>query len=158
SGPAMHFAQVGFAGVEIDGPLGGMRNTTGGDEQFLIFNFMNAAALRDNIRQSALELALLSRQLETISFPVTGCMGTTGPARFASSRLAIMGHSMGAWIAPLVLSSQPAYRAAVLSGAGASYIANVMDKIKPVHVRPIAEILLDYSVIGRELDAHDPAL
>lgn len=38
-GPAMHFAQVGWAAVEVDGPLGGLRNTTGGDEEYLVFNF-----------------------------------------------------------------------------------------------------------------------
>ena len=31
SGPAREFARVGFAGVQVDGPLGGLRNTTGGD-------------------------------------------------------------------------------------------------------------------------------
>jgi len=35
----MHFAQVGWAAVEVDGPLGGLRNTTGGDEEYLVFNF-----------------------------------------------------------------------------------------------------------------------
>src|SRR5262249_33858558 len=78
--------------------------------------------------------------------------------RFDGAHLALMGHSMGAWIAPLSLAVEPRFGAAVLSGAGGSYVANVMDKIKPVHVKPYAEILLDYNMDQRSLDAHDPAL
>ena len=36
TGPALYFANVGFAGASIDGPLGGLRNTTNGNEDFLI--------------------------------------------------------------------------------------------------------------------------
>jgi hypothetical protein len=28
TGPALYFAREGFAGLEVDGPLGGLRNTT----------------------------------------------------------------------------------------------------------------------------------
>jgi pimeloyl-ACP methyl ester carboxylesterase len=69
-----------------------------------------------------------------------------------------MGHSMGAWIAPLALAVEPSFGAAVLSGAGGSYVANVMDKIMPIHVRPYAESLLEYNQEQRTLEAHDPAL
>src|SRR6185503_8194904 len=112
TGPAMDFARAGFAGVEIDGPLGGIRNTTGGNEDFLIFNVLNACALRDNVRQSALELALLADTLPGISFDASGCPGV-GAAPFAidAAHLALMGHSMGAWIAPLTLAVQPRYGA-----------------------------------------------
>jgi hypothetical protein len=159
SGPAMHFARVGFAGVQIDGPLGGLRNTTNGDEDFLIFNVLNPAALRDNVRQSAMELSLVARALPALGFDASACPGTSAaPAAFDPAHLALMGHSMGSWIAPLALAFEPRYGAAVLSGAGGSYIANVMDKIKPIHVRPYAEILLDYNMDQRSLDAHDPAL
>jgi hypothetical protein len=158
TGPAMHFARVGFAGVQIDGPIGGIRNTTNGDEDLLIFNVLNAAALRDNVRQSAMELSLLARMLPSIAFDASGCPGAAATARFDGAHLALMGHSMGAWIAPLTLAYEPAYGAAVLSGAGGSYIANVMDKLKPLQVRPYAEIILGYNLDGRALDAHDPAL
>ncbi len=137
TGPAMHFAQVGFAGVQIDGPLGGLRNTTNGDEDFLIFNVFNASALRDNVRQSAMELSLLARTLPSLAFATRDCPGATANAAFDGTHLALMGHSMGAWIAPLTLAFEPRFRAAVLSGAGGSYIANVMDKIKPLAGQPV---------------------
>ncbi|HEX8950289.1 MAG TPA: hypothetical protein VF945_00520, partial [Polyangia bacterium] len=159
TGPARELARVGFAGVQIDGPIGGIRNTSNGDEDLLIFNVLNAAALRDNVRQSAMELSLVARMLPQLTFDAGGCPGVgAAPARFDGAHLALMGHSMGAWIAPLTLAVEPRLGAAVLSGAGGSYIANVMDKIKPLHVRPYAEIILGYNIDGRALDAHDPAL
>ena len=126
-------------------------------EDLLIFNVFNASALRDNIRQSALELILFARLLPSIKFDATNCPGA-GQVSFDASHLAIMGHSMGAWVAPVALAYEPSLGAAVLSGAGGSYIANVMDKIKPLDVRPLAEILLDYNMDQRSLDWHDPAL
>ncbi len=160
TGPALYFARAGFAGVSVDGPLGGLRNTTHGDEQFLTFNVGNPAALRDNVRQSALELAILAHALDGITVDASDCPGLTasGPVRFDTHRLALMGHSMGSTIAPLVLGVEPRYGAAVLSGAGGSWIENVVYKLSPVAVRPVMEHLLHYSGIGRTLDEFDPAL
>jgi hypothetical protein len=157
SGPAQELARIGYAAVQIDGPLGGMRNATNGDEDFLIFNINNAAALRDNVRESSMELSLLARALPQMGFDASACPGA-GTVSFDAAHLAIMGHSMGAWIAPLTLAWEPRFGAAVLSGAGASYIANLMDKTKPLNVRLFAEILLDYNMDDRSLDPHDPAL
>ncbi len=159
TGPALHFAAAGFAGVEIDGPLGGMRNTTMGNEDFLIFNINNPSALRDNVRESAMELTVLAHALPSISFDVSACPGASpSTAQFDAGRLAIMGHSMGAWVAPLVLSWEPAYGAGVLSGAGGSYIANVMDKLMPLAVRPVLQVVLGYTSLGLTLEKHDPVL
>ena len=119
---------------------------------------LNPPALRDNVRQSAMELSLFARALPSLGFDASALPGRRRPRPFDAAHLALMGHSMGAWIAPLTLAFEPSFGAAVLSGAGASYIANIMDKIKPLHVKPYAEILLDYNMDQRSLDAHDPAL
>jgi hypothetical protein len=152
TGPALELARVGFAGVSVDGPHGGMRNVTGGDEQFLMFNVENPTALRDNVRQSALELAVQARMLATMQVP--DC-AETGTARFDTTQLALMGHSMGATIAPLAMSAD--FEGLVLSGAGGSYIENVIHKLSPVPVRGFAELLL--GVAGSwELTEHDPVV
>jgi fermentation-respiration switch protein FrsA (DUF1100 family) len=159
TGPAMHLARAGFAGISIDGPLGGLRNLSDWDEQFAIFNINNPAALRDNIRQSALELILLAHIVPTLTIDASACPGlATAEVRLDGSRLAIMGHSMGATIAPLVAALEPAYRAMILSGAGASWIANVIFKESPLHVRPLAEGLLGYNAQGHTMTEHDPVL
>ena len=161
SGPALHFARAGFAGLSVDGPHGGLRNVTHSDEQLLVFNFTNPRALRDNVRQSALELLLWPPILECLTLDVSGCPGARTASggttvRFDTTRLALMGHSMGATIAPLTLAFEPRYRAAVWSGAGGSWLENVRYKRKPLDVRTIAELLLGYS--ANTLRAHDPVL
>ncbi|MBK6686212.1 MAG: hypothetical protein IPG45_17195 [Deltaproteobacteria bacterium] len=153
SGPAQDLAAVGWAGISVDGPLGGLRNPTGADEQFLIFNFANLLAMRDNLRQSALELAMLADWIPLVSVTSTTCGTTT-----LGEPLVLMGHSMGATIGPLALAIQPRFQAGILSGAGASWIENVIHKQSPLPVRPIAEILIGYSEQGRSLGPHDPVL
>jgi hypothetical protein len=155
SGPALHLARARFVAVSVDGPHGGRRNVTRGDEQFLIFNLSNAGALRDNIRQSALELVLLAHLLDDLAFDPAGCPGA-GRVSVDRARLAILGHSMGATIAPLAVALEPRYRAVVLSGAGGSWIENIVYKEKPIPTRPFAELLLGYT--RRTLVPHDPVL
>ncbi|MDZ7345610.1 MAG: hypothetical protein ONA69_02340, partial [candidate division KSB1 bacterium] len=94
---------------------GGRRNVTGGDEQFLVFNIQNPTALRDNLRQSALELILLARSLAELRIDASACEGLNEPAaRFDVSRVALMGHSMGGYgswsIAANNLSSKFTFR------------------------------------------------
>ena len=159
TGPAVQFARAGFAGVMIDGPLGGIRNVTGSDEQFLIFNIQNVPAMLDNIRQSALELVLLPTILQELTIDTSGCPDAgAGPMTIDADHLALMGHSMGATIAPLVLANDEHYGAVILSGAGGSWIHNVMYKRRPLDVRFIAEGLLGYRAQNRLLVEHDPAL
>ncbi|MEM9190292.1 MAG: hypothetical protein AAGF12_14000 [Myxococcota bacterium] len=153
TGPALEFARVGFAGISIDGPHGGPRNPAGADEQFLIFNVQNPIAMRDNIRQSALELIIETRLIDELAIDSSECGGAD--VRFDIK--ALMGHSMGATIAPLAFAVEPRFEALILSGAGGSWIANIIHKESPVEVRPFAEILL--GVTGRHtLTEHDPVL
>lgn len=163
TGPALHFARAGWAGLSVDGPLGGLRNEAGWDEQFAIFNINNPGGLRDNVRQSALELILFARVVAALSFDASSCPDLRTPAgdgvvALDTRQMALMGHSMGATIAPLVAALEPSYRALVLSGAGGSWIRNVVHKEGPIHVRPAAEALLRYAALGRTVTEHDPVL
>lgn len=144
SGPARSFARAGWVGFQYDGPLGGVRNPTGGDEQFLVFNVTNPEALRDNLRQSAAELAAIPDFLGSLGFDGSACLDhVPGPLR--TTDLALMGHSMGATIAPLVLPAAPEYSYVLLSGAGGSWIENIVHKESPLEVRPLAEAMLGYT-------------
>lgn len=158
SGPAREFAAVGWAGASIDGPLGGpLRNPAGSDEQLLIFNFNNPPAMLDNVRQSAVELVLAAHVAPELRIDASACEGATADARFDVTQLTLLGHSMGATIAPLTLAVEPRYRAAILSGAGGSWGENVIYKESPLAVRPIAELLLRVPT-RYELHSHDPSL
>lgn len=154
-GPARYLARAGFAGLQVDGPLGGLRNTTGGDEQFLTFNVGNLGAMRDNIRESAVELAVIAHVGVALRVDASDCDGAGGASiGFDASHVAIMGHSMGAWIAPLAAAHEPLFGAMILSGAGGSWIANIMWKQKPVAPLPVISTLLRHA----DLRAHDPVL
>ena len=158
TGPALYFAKAGFAGASVDGPLGGLRNTTGENEDFTIFNVFNPAALRDSVRESAAELVLFAHVVAQTTLDVSDCPGATGPAKFDAQNFALMGHSMGATIAPLVAANEPMYRQLILSGAGASWIENVIYKQQPVNVKPDIELLLGYAQLHRSLTETDPML
>ena len=151
AGPALHFAAAGYAGISVDGPHGGLRNVSGGDEQFLMFNVVNPAAMRDNVRQSAVELALVPSLVDGLVVDSSECPGAPAEARFEARVL--MGHSMGASIAPLAVVPG-GYEAMILSGAGGSWTENVVHKRSPLEVRPIAEAMLGVD----ELDEFDPIL
>ena len=158
TGPAMQLAAVGWAGIEIDGPHGGLRNVTSSDEQFLMFNMTNPVAMRDNVRQSALELALVPALLDGLELDTGGCPDSGGAATFDAGSLGLIGHSMGATIAPLALAAAPELRLAVLSGGGGSWIANIVHKESPFAVRPLADSIVGYTGTGRTLTMHDPLL
>ena len=161
TGPAAYFARAGFAGSEIDGPHGGLRNITHADEQFLVFNFSNPTALRDNIRQSAAEIALQAHVLESVTIDVSGCAGASAPQNLAKldvGMMAIMGHSMGSSIVPLSAAVEPRFRAVLLSGAGSSFIENLIYKQKPLPVIGFAKILLGVPGGDYQLSEYDPVL
>jgi len=155
SGPARELAQVGWGAISIDGPHGGIRNITGGDEQLLIFNVANPPAMRDNVRQSAIELVLAAHLGPTLS--LEGCEGAAETARFDGETTALMGHSMGGTISPLAMAVEPRFDALLLSGFGGSWVENVVHKELPVPVKPFASLLLGLPS-SYDLHTHDPAL
>lgn len=159
-GPARYIARAGFAGLQVEGPHGGLRNPSMGDEQFLLFNVTNIPAMRDNIRETAIELSLIANvaaelHLDASDCPPAGTMAA-GPAdvAFDAQRFAIMGHSNGAWISPLAAAYEPLFGALVLSGAGGSWIENILYKQKPVAPYGVIATLLRVF----ELRADDPAM
>ena len=157
TGPAMEYATVGWAGMSVDGPLGGLRNPNHADEQFMIFNIQNLGALRDNVRQSAVELALTAHIADSLILDTSDCPDAPPQTRFDGQLQVLMGHSMGATIAPLAMAFEPKLRGLLLSGAGGSYIENILWKASPITVLPIAELLLNLDD-AYHLHAHDPLL
>ncbi|MEM9692752.1 MAG: hypothetical protein AAGA56_09420 [Myxococcota bacterium] len=159
TGPAVQFTAAGFAGVTFDGPHGGLRNIDDADEQFLVYNVQNPPGLIDNLRQSALEYALLPDVLAALELHVGDCEGANPvSARFDTDQLALMGHSMGASIAPLVLAVEPRWGAGIFSGGGGSFVENIIYKESPIVVKPFMELLLGYSSQGVSIYEHDPFL
>lgn len=158
SGPAGEFAKEGYAGVTVDGPHGGLRNVTKGDEQVLMFNILNPRAMRDNVRQSALETILLAHMLDDVTIDASGCPGAGGTVKLDTQQLALMGHSMGATVAQPAMAYEPRFKALILSGGGASWLANLVHKQKPLNVPQVAELVLNYGKYRRKLTEQDPVV
>jgi hypothetical protein len=161
TGPAQELARAGFAGISIDGPLEGLRNPTGdpNQEDFLIFNIANPYAIRDNIRQSAVELVLTAHILDTLTVDASACPTVASASvKFDVTKLALMGHSMGSTISPLATAFEPRFGASIFSGCGGSFIDNVLYKEKPVPIAPLAGILVGYAPLARRLTEGDPAV
>jgi hypothetical protein len=159
-GPARYLARAGFAGIQVDGPLGGLRNVTMGDEQFLLFNVSNIAAMRDNVRENALELDVIANVAAQLHLDASDCPAASGtgagPAdvAFDDTHFALMGHSNGAWISPLAAAHERLFGALILSGAGGSWIANILYKKKPLAPYGVIAALLRVF----ELRADDPVM
>jgi hypothetical protein len=150
-----------MVGITVDGPQTGSRLQKGDPglgklvgacgidpktgEDNAMFDVCNPRAIRDNIRQSALEIALipqlLARPLHVSGGPDGDPCHING-ATVDGSRLAIMGHSMGATITPLAVALQPKLKAVVLSGANGSYIENIVAKEMPSPLAPELEEML----------------
>jgi hypothetical protein len=141
-GPARYLARAGFAGIEVDGPLGGLRNTTDADEDFTIFNVQNLGAMRDNLRESAVELDVIAHAGVQLSIDTSDCSGASATSTFDASHVALMGHSMGSWIEPLAAAFEPIFGALILSGAGGSFIENIIYKQQPTPPYPVVVALL----------------
>ena len=113
------------------------------------------------MRQSAAELALAAHIIDNISIDVSKCLGAVAPgsiAHFDTSMMALMGHSMGATIAPLSLAVEPRFLAGLLSGSGGSWIENIIWKQQPLPVKGIAEVLLELTHTGYSLTEYDSLL
>ena len=160
TGPALYFTMAGMAGAEVDGPHEDLRNLTNDNEDYLMFNINNAVALRDNVRESAAEYALFAHTLAGLQLDVSDCPGTTSPATFDATHIGLMGHSMGSTISPLVMQAEPMYKVLVMSGAGASWIENIIWKQMPLDVAPVVELLLRYNQLDppRQITEDDPVL
>ena len=154
-GPARYLARAGFAGIQVDGPVSGLRNPSNADEQFLTFNVGNLGAMRDNIRESAVELDVIAHVGVALHLDASACPGAGGAnVGFDDKHVAIMGHSMGGWIAPLAAAHEPLFGALILSGAGGSWIENIIWKKKPLAPLPVISTLLRVS----DLRADDPVM
>ena len=100
----MFYAIAGYAGSSIDGPLGGLRNLTNGNEDFLIFNVGNPArcATTSASRRPSWPSRRTSSSTSASTSPAVPAPSrrATWP-RFDMGTMALMGHSMGATILPL---------------------------------------------------------
>ncbi|MGD8861950.1 MAG: alpha/beta hydrolase, partial [Myxococcales bacterium] len=155
-GTAEQLAGVGVAAIGIDAPVHGQRRPAGTDPTLLFFNIGNVLALRDNIRQGAVDLLVLERFVEAFDLPA-GTSPTGEAIRFDPDAIFAMGHSQGGLTLPLMLPFAEHVRGAMLSGAGASITASILYKTSPVDIPTLARGLLGLAP-DEPLDPFHPVL
>lgn len=141
---ALSSGETRFAVLGIDQVVHGTRrNGSTESPDNLFFNFLNPAAARGNPLQGAADQIALARFAATIDG--SGEMPTTIDA----TKLYFFGHSQGATEGSLMLPYTDAYKAAVLSGNGASLIDALLTKTRPVNLAAAMPVALsDRSLAG----------
>jgi hypothetical protein len=144
-------ADAGIAAFDIEAATVGPRHPDGSYLGLEFFNPFNLDAFRDNIRQAAAEFSVLPRVARQISMDVSGyseCNGVTAPGNrvlFDSAHFFLHGHSTGSSIGDLVLGVEPAYQAGLLTGAGGSWLYNVVLKQDPFPFAGVMSTLLGFA-------------
>ena len=128
---------VKFAVLGIDQVSHGPRRGDSSSEpDQLFFNFLNPAAARGNPQQGAVDQLSLAKFAATIDG--SGDMPTT----IDPEKLVFFGHSQGSTEGSLMLPYADAYKAAVLSGNGASLMHALYTKTEPVDIAGLMPIAL----------------
>lgn len=124
---------VPFAVLGIDQVQHGpRRGTSTASPNGLFFNFGNPAAARGNPQQGAADQLSVARWAAALNVDAA----TSGGAaiKVDPARIVFYGHSQGATHGSLGLPFTDGYRAAVLSGNGASLLHALLEKTQPVNI------------------------
>ncbi len=137
-----YLTSMGYAVVGFDQPLHGARNPRHGGEELYTFNFINPVAMRDNIRQGAVDLFVLRKMVE--KFYLSPASSPTGwKIFFDMERAGFFGHSQGALTGALYLAIEDfPFRGAVLSGSSGDLILAFLYKVSPVNIPDLFKIFL----------------
>jgi hypothetical protein len=155
-------ATPGFAVIGIDqvehGPRRGDSTEAPND---LFFNFLNPAASRGNPLQGAADQLSVARFAKSLD---ADAATTTGAAiKLDASKLFFFGHSQGSTEGSLMLPFGDDYRAAVLSGNGASLRDALRTKTQPKNVAAALPLVLQDPAmsdpqLGSGVTQHHPVL
>ncbi len=141
---------VGLAVLGIDqvehGPRRGDSNQ---DPNNLFFNIANPAAARGNPLQGAVDQLSLAKFASNFDVTVGTDRILVDP-----TRVFFFGHSQGSTEGSLMLPYAPTYRAAVLSGNGASLRESLLTKTSPTDVRAVLPEVLSDATLSNDGVAH----
>jgi hypothetical protein len=130
------------------------------DVELLFFNLANPVAGRTNGRESAIDIVQQARLFTESHASIPADVSLTKkPISFDSSRLLMFGHSQGGLNGPLFLAIDNQSRGGVLSGSASMLTIALLDKIAPVSIPNILDLLLEIAPSERaELNLFHPAL
>lgn len=136
AGATPKFAVIGIDQVE-HGPR---RGTSTESPNNLFFNFLNPAVTRGNPLQGAADQLTLARFAKALN--VDAATSTGAAIKLDATKLFFFGHSQGSTEGSLMLPFGDDYKAAVLSGNGASLRDALRTKTKPQNIAAALPIAL----------------
>ncbi len=155
-------ATPAFAVIGIDQVQHGPRRGDSSESpNKLFFNFFNPAATRGNPLQGAADQLSVARFAQALDVDESTTHGEA--IKLDPSRLFFFGHSQGATEGSLMLPFGDAYKAAVLSGNGASLRDALRTKTKPENIARglplvLQEPLMAHPKLGASITAFHPVL
>ncbi|MBK8407496.1 MAG: hypothetical protein IPL19_05865 [Sandaracinaceae bacterium] len=149
NGVGAMLAEQGIAVMGVDQIHHGERLPGGGDPSIPVFNVLNPLSLRDNARQSALDVVQQARLIDALAVPIT-VTGRAAPVTFDTSKIYFYGHSQGGVNGPLFLAIDDQAQGGVLSGAGAVFVIAVVDKTEPINIADILTLALGLPGVGMD--------
>lgn len=142
-GPALQLARRGVAGLGFPAPLAWERNPAAKDGLVDFWNTGNLWAFRGNIQQGILDFTTLIEWVKHIEIPGELCpQASASTIRYDSKRLFVFGHSTGSTLGGAVIPLEKDVRGGVLSGAGGSWVYNLLLAEAPVRLKAVASLLL----------------
>jgi hypothetical protein len=161
---AEELASVGVACVSLPQPMHGRRwagSTNLAVLELASFNFSNPRAGVTTFRQAALDNVLLVQWLVAGGVLPLAATEVGVDVTFDALRLAFMGHSQGALVAPLVLGVEPRLRGGLVSAGGGVLIETILyrkslDASASTQIRDVVAKLLQ--IDAADLDERHPML
>ena len=142
NGVGYYLANMGFAVVGFDQPLHGNRNPRGdGGVDLYTFDIINPFAMRDNIRQGAVDQFGIRNWVNTFYLD-----SITSPTNekifFDNNNIFFFGHSQGALTGALYLATeQYKIKGAILSGSSGGLMLALLYKTAPIDIPVIFEAM-----------------
>lgn len=159
SGLASWVAPLGYATSCIAGAYSPDRIGWRALDGYAAYMFFNPAAMRDNLRQMALEQVYFLRFLENLEIdpalvPEASSDFPGGKIRFSKSRRIVGGQSLGSYLSGIVAAITQGFDGAILTGAGGSWIEFGFGPKDPVDLTALLNRLAMRR--GEKLDPHHP--
>ncbi|MFZ5441048.1 MAG: hypothetical protein ACOZQL_13655 [Myxococcota bacterium] len=142
NGLALPLARRGLATWCADPNLTGARHPSGDTSGFAFYNPYNPVAVRDNHRQQAAEYERFAAVASTLEVP-GALVPEAGVAtlRFDARHFFLHGHSTGSVVGAQMLATNRDFRAGALTGAGGSWLYNLVLKQATGSAELVAQLL-----------------
>ncbi len=158
SGPAEWVAAKGWGACSTALPLAPERMGVLSVDGYIPYNFFNPVAMRDNLVQMVLDLVAFRDLVLALSIDPRLCPGTDASAapdgriRFDPRHVVVSGQSLGSYLSGMLAATLGGFEAAVLTGAGGSWVEFPFGPKDPVDLKLMLEHLVylgDYVPLDR---------